>query len=228
MVAGYVRVTASRRGARSETVSRLSPRLRGTPGDSKGRRKRLRIELWQGKSRAIAVFSNLRTRVRFPAPPKRWISVAVLLPIESLAHHTSGRAPQPKRSPSAIVRCVRWTPAATAAKQDDVPRWLLPAVRECRRGRAASPPMSGRSKPNSLPECGSSSSGCRATGNLAHDAHIAALLREHGVREFFTADKDFSRFPGIAIRNPFATDEVHETRVRYRPVRGKRTRPSAR
>lgn len=55
----------------------------------------------------------------------------------------------------------------------------------------------------------------RAAGNLAHDAHIAALLREHGVREFWTTDKDFSRFPGIAVRNPFVGDEVHETRVRY-------------
>ena len=36
MRGGYVRVSASRRGARSETVSRLSPRLRGTPGDWRG------------------------------------------------------------------------------------------------------------------------------------------------------------------------------------------------
>jgi hypothetical protein len=43
----------------------------------------------------------------------------------------------------------------------------------------------------------------RAAGNLAHDAHIAALLREHGVREFLTADRDFSRFPGIRARDPF-------------------------
>jgi uncharacterized protein len=57
--------------------------------------------------------------------------------------------------------------------------------------------------------------GGAAKGNLAHDAHIAALLREHGVREIWTTDKDFSRFPGIAVRNPFAADEVHETRVRY-------------
>jgi hypothetical protein len=55
----------------------------------------------------------------------------------------------------------------------------------------------------------------RATGNLAHDGHIAALLREHGVSEFWTTDKDFNRFPGIAVRNPFTKDGVHETRVRY-------------
>ena len=43
----------------------------------------------------------------------------------------------------------------------------------------------------------------RAAGNLAHDAHIAALLTEHGVREFLSADRDFARFPGIRVRNPF-------------------------
>ena len=56
----------------------------------------------------------------------------------------------------------------------------------------------------------------RATGNVAHDAHIAALLREHAVREFWTTDKDFHRFPGIPVRNPFTTDAVHETRVKYK------------
>jgi toxin-antitoxin system PIN domain toxin len=56
-----------------------------------------------------------------------------------------------------------------------------------------------------------------ATGNLVFDARIAAILLEHGVDEFWTNDRDFRRFPGIAVRNPFvASDEVHETRVRYR------------
>ena len=43
----------------------------------------------------------------------------------------------------------------------------------------------------------------RATGNLVHDGHIAALLLEHGVRELWTADRDFSRFPGLRVRFPF-------------------------
>ena len=43
-----------------------------------------------------------------------------------------------------------------------------------------------------------------ATGNLAHDAHIAALCVEHGVSELWTADRDFARFPGISVRNPFS------------------------
>lgn len=44
----------------------------------------------------------------------------------------------------------------------------------------------------------------RATGNLVHDAHIAALLLEHGVRELWSADRDFARFPGLTVRDPFA------------------------
>ena len=42
-----------------------------------------------------------------------------------------------------------------------------------------------------------------ATGNLCHDAHIAALCVEHGVSEFYTMDRDFSRFPGLKITRPF-------------------------
>ena len=43
----------------------------------------------------------------------------------------------------------------------------------------------------------------QASGNLAHDAHIAALVVEHGAQEFWTADRDFTRFPGLRIRDPF-------------------------
>ena len=41
------------------------------------------------------------------------------------------------------------------------------------------------------------------TGNILHDAHIAALLIEHGVDEIITADEDFRRFPGLKVTNPF-------------------------
>jgi toxin-antitoxin system PIN domain toxin len=43
------------------------------------------------------------------------------------------------------------------------------------------------------------------TGNLVHDAHVAALCREHGVRELVTGDADFARFRGFEVRNPFRT-----------------------
>ena len=42
------------------------------------------------------------------------------------------------------------------------------------------------------------------TGNLMHDAHIAALCLEHGVSELLTGDRDFRRFEGLKVVNPFA------------------------
>jgi hypothetical protein len=42
-----------------------------------------------------------------------------------------------------------------------------------------------------------------ATGNLVHDAHIAALCLDHGVSELITGDADFARFEKLRIRNPF-------------------------
>ena len=41
------------------------------------------------------------------------------------------------------------------------------------------------------------------TGNLIHDAHIAALCLEHGVSELVTGDGDFARFPQVRTTNPF-------------------------
>jgi predicted nucleic acid-binding protein len=35
-----------------------------------------------------------------------------------------------------------------------------------------------------------------------HDGRIAALCRQHGVRELWTADRDFSCFPGVTVVNP--------------------------
>jgi len=43
----------------------------------------------------------------------------------------------------------------------------------------------------------------QTVGNLAHDVHIAALVVEHGVRELWTTDRDFSRFSGVWASNPF-------------------------
>ena len=41
------------------------------------------------------------------------------------------------------------------------------------------------------------------TGNLVPDAHMVALMRENDVRTIWTHDRDFRRFPGIEIRDPF-------------------------
>ena len=44
----------------------------------------------------------------------------------------------------------------------------------------------------------------RATGNIIHDAHIAALCIEHGIAEFLTGDADFTRFSALKVTNPFS------------------------
>ena len=40
-------------------------------------------------------------------------------------------------------------------------------------------------------------------GNDVPDAHVAALMRQHGVRLIYTRDRDFRRFDGIEARDPF-------------------------
>ena len=42
-----------------------------------------------------------------------------------------------------------------------------------------------------------------ARGNLVPDAHLAALLRQHGIRTIYTNDSDFRKFPFLDVRNPF-------------------------
>jgi toxin-antitoxin system PIN domain toxin len=44
----------------------------------------------------------------------------------------------------------------------------------------------------------------RACGNLVPDTHIAALMTSHGVSEIWTRDRDFRRFDGIRVHDPFA------------------------
>lgn len=42
----------------------------------------------------------------------------------------------------------------------------------------------------------------RVTGPRIHDARVAALCLAHGVRELWSADRDFGRFGGVSVRNP--------------------------
>ena len=42
----------------------------------------------------------------------------------------------------------------------------------------------------------------RATGPKVPDARIAALCAHHGVRELWSANRDFSRFDGVTVVNP--------------------------
>lgn len=40
-------------------------------------------------------------------------------------------------------------------------------------------------------------------GNDVPDGHLAALMRQHGVRTIYTRDRDFRRFDGIVAENLF-------------------------
>lgn len=42
----------------------------------------------------------------------------------------------------------------------------------------------------------------RAVGPQVHGARVAALCVQHGVRELWSADRDFNRFPRLTTTNP--------------------------
>lgn len=42
----------------------------------------------------------------------------------------------------------------------------------------------------------------RVAGSEIHDARVAAICQLYGVRELWTADRDFGRFPGLRVHNP--------------------------
>lgn len=44
--------------------------------------------------------------------------------------------------------------------------------------------------------------GTSVVGPKVHDARVAAICLDHGVRELWTADRDFSFFPSLRTRNP--------------------------
>ena len=44
----------------------------------------------------------------------------------------------------------------------------------------------------------------RIAGPMVHDARIAALCLQHGVRELWSVDRDFGRFPALTVTNPLA------------------------
>ena len=42
----------------------------------------------------------------------------------------------------------------------------------------------------------------RIAGGAVHDARVAAICLDHGVSELYSADRDFTRFPRLKVRNP--------------------------
>lgn len=45
----------------------------------------------------------------------------------------------------------------------------------------------------------------RTQGGAVHDARIAALCLHHGVTQLWSADRDFTRFPDLPVRNPLVS-----------------------
>lgn len=41
-------------------------------------------------------------------------------------------------------------------------------------------------------------------GNLVMDAHLVALMQEHGVSTIWSHDRDFRKFHGIRVKDPFS------------------------
>ena len=46
------------------------------------------------------------------------------------------------------------------------------------------------------------STAAKLKGPRIHDARIAALCLHHGVKELWSADRDFSAYPQLKVRNP--------------------------
>jgi toxin-antitoxin system PIN domain toxin len=45
--------------------------------------------------------------------------------------------------------------------------------------------------------------GLHVRGNLVPDAHLAAILRQHGVKTIYSADSDFRKLDFLKVINPF-------------------------
>ena len=48
----------------------------------------------------------------------------------------------------------------------------------------------------------------KVVGPAVHDGRIAALCLQHAVTELWTADRDFSRYPRLAARNPLVASPL--------------------
>jgi toxin-antitoxin system PIN domain toxin len=67
------------------------------------------------------------------------------------------------------------------------------------------------------------------SGRRVHDAHIAILMREHGIRRIYTRDTDFHRFPFIEPVDPVREAPppgASERVARYRGAKRRRTAPA--
>lgn len=49
------------------------------------------------------------------------------------------------------------------------------------------------------------SDGVFVRGNLVPDAHVAAIMLQHGVRTLYSHDRDFHKFTFLEVRDPFSS-----------------------
>lgn len=47
-------------------------------------------------------------------------------------------------------------------------------------------------------------------GNLVPDAHLVSLMRQHGVTEIWSRDRDLRKFEGIRVKDPFARSGLRD------------------
>jgi predicted nucleic acid-binding protein len=67
------------------------------------------------------------------------------------------------------------------------------------------------------------------SGRRLHDAHIAILMREHGIRRIYTRDTDFHRFPFLEPVDPVREAPppgAAEPTARYRGAKRRRSATS--
>jgi len=69
--------------------------------------------------------------------------------------------------------------------------------------------------PDYWPVFCTAATGASAAGPRVHDARIAALCQAHGVRTLWTADRDFTRFAGLATLNPLLPEDARESASAY-------------
>lgn len=60
-------------------------------------------------------------------------------------------------------------------------------------------------RPGYLERLGAVLRSSKVTGPRVHDARVAALCLHHGVRELWSADRDFTRFEALTVRNPLVS-----------------------
>jgi uncharacterized protein len=58
-----------------------------------------------------------------------------------------------------------------------------------------------------LDQLGALAIAAQTQGGMIHDARVAAICISNGVAQLWSADRDFSRFPALKVRNPLIGSE---------------------